>query len=285
MSSHEHIWDEDGENISYLKEMLTHPTSVTGLLGTLSLAALLSIPFGMGLAVLPVLLFVAAESIAALFIPSSPVFQEKINRQRREARREKMREHLVDEIQRRESDGQFHWKAYHRMLERISSLQEFTDAGKASLSPQDVERLNDATVDYLSLWLGWLVMAERWQSTDEEGLTKRIETIERQLDKVSGVEEKRLLKAKEDLERVLHRRKALWGRSTEIEAKMLAMSDTLEEVYQRVMLNPHAGDATAQLQEAVERMRVEEEIDYAVDAELDELLHRKRAKQASTQRA
>lgn len=274
MSTHEQIWDDDGEGISYLTEMLTSQTSIYGLLGTLTVAALLSIPMGLGVAAIPVLFYAAVQAIAALFIPSSPVFRERINKQKRIERREKMRAHLVAEIERREDDGQFHWRAYHRMRERVESLNEFAEARSAALSPHDVERLDDATVDYLGLWLGWLVMAERWQNTDEDGLKRRISAIDRQLEKegISPLEAKRLGKAREDLERILARRESLWGRATEIEAKMLAMSDTLEEVYQRVMLNPHSGDAAAQLQEAVERMKVEEEIDYAVDAELESLL-------------
>jgi hypothetical protein len=283
VSTQDQVWEED-EEISYLKEMLTHPNSVYGLLGTLTLAAILSIPLGIGIALIPLLFFGAFESIAALFIPSSPIFREMINRRKRAERREKVRSHLVEEIERRESDGQFHWRAYHRMRERIESLNEFTDARKAALSAHDVERLDDATVDYLGLWLGWLVLAERWQGTDEEGLQRRINAIDVQLEKVSGLEAKRLSKAKEDLERILKRRESMWGRATEIEAKMLAMSDTLEEVYQRVMLNPHSGDATEQLQEAVERMKVEEEIDYAVDSELEALLGNKKKAQQTQAR-
>lgn len=283
MSTQDQVWEED-EEVSYLKEMLTHPNSVYGLLGTLTLAAILSIPLGIGIALIPILFFGAFESIAALFIPSSPIFREMINRRKRAERREKVRSHLVEEIERRESDGQFHWRAYHRMRERIESLNEFADARKAALSAHDVERLDDATVDYLGLWLGWLVLAERWQGTDEEGLQRRINAIDVQLEKVSGLEAKRLSKAKEDLERILKRRESMWGRATEIEAKMLAMSDTLEEVYQRVMLNPHSGDATEQLQEAVERMKVEEEIDYAVDSELEALLGNKKKAQQTQAR-
>jgi hypothetical protein len=283
VSTQDQVWEED-EEISYLKEMLTHPNSVYGLLGTLTLAAILSIPLGIGIALIPILFFGAFESIAALFIPSSPIVREMINRRKRAERREKVRSHLVEEIERRESDGQFHWRAYHRMRERIESLNEFADARKAALSAHDVERLDDATVDYLGLWLGWLVLAERWQGTDEEGLQRRINAIDVQLEKVSGLEAKRLSKAKEDLERILKRRESMWGRATEIEAKMLAMSDTLEEVYQRVMLNPHSGDATEQLQEAVERMKVEEEIDYAVDSELEALLGNKKKAQQTQAR-
>jgi len=285
VSTHDDIWDSD-EPISYLKEMLTHPNSVYGLLGTLILATVISIPLGVGLAAIPILMYTAIQSIAALFIPSSPIFREAVNKRLRAEKREKMRDHLVAEIERRESDGQFHWRSYHRMRERVTSLNEFAEARNAALGARDVERLDDVTVDYLGLWLGWLVMAERWQNTDEDGLKRRIDAIDRQLEKASGgVEAKRLAKAKEDLARILKRRESLWGRATEIEAKMLSMSDTLEEVYQRVMLNPHSGDAAEQLQHAVERMKVEEEIDYAVDAELESLLGTKKKRKAQKAQA
>ena len=274
MSTGRRVWDEQREeDISYLKEMLTSSTSIYGLLGTLIVAALLSIPLGLGLAVVPVLFYVALQSIAALFIPSSPVFQERINKKKRVERRERIREHLTEEIQRRETDGQFHWRAYHRLRERVASLSELARNRKTDLSERDVERLDDATVDYLSLWLAWLVMAERWRGVDEEGITSRIRAIDAQIEKTqSPLDQKRLQKAREDLEVILKRRESLWGRATEVEAKMLAMTDTLEEVYQRVVTNPNSGSAAAQLQEAVDRMRVEEEIDYAVDAELGALL-------------
>jgi hypothetical protein len=128
-------------------------------------------------------------------------------------------------------------------------------------------------------------MAERWQNVDEDGIAKRISAIDRQTEKLNdSVERRRLEKARADLERILTRRKTLWSRATEVEAKMLAMTDTLEEVYQRVITNPNSDDATTQLQEAVERMKVEEEIDMAVDAELDNLLGRNQAAAASKAR-
>ena len=271
--------EQEPAEISYLKEMISSPTSVYGLLGTLTVAALLSIPLGVGVAIIPVLFFGAIQSIAALFIPSSPVFQAAVQKRKRSERREKSRAHLVEEIERRDSgEAQFHWRAYHRMRERVNSLTQIAHNRETAMSERDVERLDDATVDYLGLWLAWLVMAERWQNVDEEGITKRITAIDRQLDKLTdAVERRRLEKARSDLDRILNRRKTLWSRATEVEAKMLAMTDTLEEVYQRVITNPNSDDATSQLQEAVERMKVEEEIDMAVDTELDGLLGKSRA--------
>lgn len=286
MSLSERIESEASE-ISYLKEMVTSSTSIYGLLGTLTVAALLSIPLGVGIAAIPVLFFAAVQAIAALFIPSSPVFQAAVQKRKRAERRQNSREHLVEEIERRDTgDGQFHWRAYHRMRERVESLNQIASNRQTAMSERDVERLDDATVDYLGLWLAWLVMAERWQNVDEDGIAKRVEAIDRQLDKLDdSTERRRLEKARTDLERILARRKTLWGRATEVEAKMLAMTDTLEEVYQRVITNPNSDDATQQLQDALERMKVEEKIDMAVDAELDTLLSKGRKAAAAKARA
>jgi len=279
--------ESEASEISYLKEMVTSSTSIYGLLGTLTVAALLSIPLGVGIAAIPVLFFAAVQAIAALFIPSSPVFQAAVQKRKRAERRQNSREHLVEEIERRDTgDGQFHWRAYHRMRERVESLNQIASNRQTAMSERDVERLDDATVDYLGLWLAWLVMAERWQNVDEDGIAKRVEAIDRQLDKLDdSTERRRLEKARTDLERILARRKTLWGRATEVEAKMLAMTDTLEEVYQRVITNPNSDDATQQLQDALERMKVEEKIDMAVDAELDTLLSKGRKAAAAKARA
>ncbi|MFT5682822.1 MAG: hypothetical protein ACI8RZ_003746 [Myxococcota bacterium] len=286
MSQSDRIEQEIGE-ISYLKEMITSSTSTYGLLGTLTIAALLSIPLGVGIAAIPVLFYAAVQAIAALFIPSSPVFQAAVQKRKRAQQRETSREHLVGEIERRDSgEAEFHWRAYHRMRERVASLKQIASNRQTAMSERDVERLDDATVDYLGLWLAWLVMAERWQNVDEDGITKRVEAIDRQIEKIdSSVERIRLEKARADLARILSRRKTLWGRATEVEAKMLAMTDTLEEVYQRVITNPNSDDATHQLQEALERMKVEEKIDMAVDDELDNLLNKGRKAAAAKKKA
>ena len=52
---------------------------------------------------------------------------------------------------------------------------------------------------------------------------------------------------------------------------MLSMVDTFEELYQRVVTNPTSGDVSVQLNDAVERMKVEEQLDLAVEAELADL--------------
>ena len=49
------------------------------------------------------------------------------------------------------------------------------------------------------------------------------------------------------------------------------MPDAFDEVYQGVMQNPTSSDAVQRLQQAVDRMRVEDELGAAVDEDLASL--------------
>jgi len=279
MDQARHIWErnEGGEEINYLKEMVTSQTSVYGGLSALAVGAILSIPLGLGFAAIPVLGYTAVQAIAALFIPSSPVFRQKVELRKRRERRGQAREHLSFEINSRVGADARNWKTYERMRARLDSLTELVKHRDSALSQNDVERLEDATVDYLGLWLARIVMAERRNTVDVRGIQKKVAQIVRQIERTgSALEVRKLEKAKVDLERILERQEALWTRETTVEANMLSMTDTFEEVYQRLMTNPTSVDVAAQLNEAVDRMKVEEELDFAVDNELNELLTRRK---------
>ena len=273
------IWErnEGGEEISYLKEMITSQTSLLSGLGALAAGAILSIPLGLGFAAIPVLGWAAAEAIAALFVPSSPVFRHKIDLRKRRERREQARQHMSQEITNRVGGDAKNWVVYWRMRERLESLRELVKHRDNSLSDTDVERLDDATVDYLGLWLARIVMAERRRTVDVKQIRGKVARIERQIERSeSALEVRKLEKARADLERILKRQDALWTRETSVEAAMLSMADTFEEVYQRLMTNPQSVDVAEHLNSAVDRMAIEEELDLAVDRELDELLHKRR---------
>ncbi|MFT5585489.1 MAG: hypothetical protein ACI9VR_003081 [Cognaticolwellia sp.] len=280
MADKPHIWETTASNeeVSYFKEMVTHRASIGSMLGALSIGALLSIPLGLGIGAIPILLAVAGQAIAALFVPSSPVFRRMVDDRKRKGRRDKARDHLKEQIEGRASENDPNWAAYHRMLERLDSLQKLAETRATGLDKRMVEQLDDATVDFLGLWLAWLTLRERWDSVDERTLKRRIRQIDQEIEKghAAAVESHHLNKAKRDLEGILNRRQSLWGRAASLEAAMLAMADTYEEVYQRVMANPTASDVKVQLQEAVERMRVEEQLDLAVDVELSSVLDPKK---------
>ncbi len=280
-----HLWERNagGEEINYLKEMISSQTSMLGAVGAVAAGAVLSIPLGLGFAAIPVLGFVAAEAIAALFIPDSPVFRRKVELRKRRERRAQARDHLTREIEGRVGADASNWAAYERMRARLESLKELVKHRDSAMSDDDLERLEDASVDYLGLWLARIVMAERRNTVDVRKIQRKIAEIVDQLQRSEGaVEIRRLEKARDDLERILKRQEELWTRETSVEAAMLSMADTFEEVYQRVMTNPKSVDVAAQLNEAVDRMKVEEELDFAVDAELGDLLRKRKAAQVKS---
>jgi len=276
-----HMWErnEGGEEINYLKEMISSQTSVYGGLSALAAGAILSIPLGLGFAAIPVLGYAAAQAIAALFVPSSPVFRQKVELRKRRERREQARDHMLHEICSRVGQDAKNWSVYERMCGRLTSLTELVKHRDSTMSEYDVERLADATVDYLGLWLARIVMAERRKTVDIRDIQKKVARIVKQIERTgTAIEVRKLEKARDDLERILQRQEELWTKEASVEAAMLAMADTFEEVYQRLMTNPKSVDVAAQLNEAVDRMKVEEELDFEVDSELDELLSaRKRA--------
>lgn len=268
-------WRErDEAPVSYLKEMITHPTSIYGLLGAVIAGAVLSIPLGLGIGAVPLLGYAALEGVAALFIPSSPVFRAAVDRKRREERRRASEKHLLQEIAQREGNLPGPRQAWERMRDRLASLQNVA-VQREILGPTELETLDDATVDYLGLWLSRLVMRERRQSVDATELERRRAHLERQREAApTGEDRRRADKAINDLTQVLDRHRGLRTRESSVEAAMISMADTFEEVYQRVMTQPTSGAASRDLHDAVERLRMEERLDEAVDVELDDLLNR-----------
>jgi hypothetical protein len=265
------IWERDqgAEPVSYLKEMVTHQYSLYGLLGSLALGTLLAFPYGFGAAVIPLLCFVAGEAIAALFVPNSSLFRDRVDRKKRQERREQARAHLIAEIRRRVQDDPS-WDLYYGMCERLASLRAMVRSRpKSSVSSSDIERLEDATVDFLGLWLGRLTMHERLEALDEGALEVRLKAVSAQLAEAQAHNRPPLMRAKTDLERILMRRERLMARQTAVEAAMLALADTFNEIYQGVMTRLDSGDIAQQLQEAVERLHIEEDLDLGLDQDLE----------------
>lgn len=270
------------EKVSYVKEMLTHKNNVYGLLGSFAFGAVLSLPFGFGVGLLPVLAYAAGVAIAALFIPSTPTFRDKVDARKRSERREASREHLMHEINMRVGQEHNNWRAYWRMRERVDTLRKTATNRKTSLRLRDVERMDDATVDFLGLWLAGLAIYDRQRSMDERKIRYKLEEVESRIAEASNTADKRRLeKARSDLQNILNRREQLSSREASIEAAMLNMADTFDEVYQGVMANPNSGDVTEQLQNAVERMHVQEDLGSVMDDDINEMFEVRRSAQAA----
>lgn len=255
----------------YVGAMLRSPTSLYSGLGAVATGALLSIPFGLGIGALPLLAYATGSAIAALFVPSSKSFRDKVDRARRAEERLAVRDRLAAEIKRRGAERSGAARAaYDRLLDRIRALEAMETGG---LGEDELERLADVSVNYLSLWLAKLVGEERASSTDAAELRYRLETVERRIEEAEGTEERRTLeRAREDLARLVRRREGLEAKLVALDAAMLALPDAVEEIYQQLVTRPNAPDAGAQLQQAVDRLRIEESLDLVVDEELADIL-------------
>lgn len=268
-------WSGSSQNRrSYLWEMLAHKYNVYGLLSSVAIGTFLSIPLGLGPALIPILGYSAITSIAALFVPGSRSFQENVDRQKRSHAREATRGHLLAELRKRLGDNHTFFGVYHRLIERRDSLRKMAQDHQA-ISIEDIERLDDATVDFLGLWLGRTAIAERHRAFDEGQLKGRIADLTAQIESLPEDDNrKRLLKAKSDLETLVRRRQEMRTRDAAAEAAMLSMSDTFDEVYQRIVSSPSPADsaAAADLRSAVDRLNIEEELDTVLYDEVEAML-------------
>lgn len=268
-------WSQSGKRkISYLKEMLVHEYSLYGFLGSAAAATLISIPLGLGPALIPLLAYGAGTSIAALFVPGSRTFRESVDRRKRNEAREAAREHLLAETHKRIGADHPYWAVYGRLLERRDALRRTADARENAITHDDVDRLDDATVDFLGLWLGRIAIHERDQRFTESALLARIAQLDGEIEAAEDPENKRrLIKARSDLKSLAKRRQEMRARDAAAEAAMLSMSDTFDEVYQRVMANPTSRDAVqTELRAAVDRLDIEEELDHVLFDEVEAML-------------
>src|SRR5687768_15327369 len=255
-------------------EMLGHRYNITAGLGALAAGTILSIPFGFGIALLPVLGYAAGTSIVALFVPGSRKFRDIVDKRKRDEARNATRQQLITEILNRVGDQHNLWSVYRRMCERRDSLKKIAEQRENALGEEDVDRLDDATVDFLGLWLGRIAISERSRAFGENELIRRIKAIESEIERCEDeADKRRLMKARSDLETLRKRRQEMGTRDAAAEAQMMTMADTFDEVYQRVMANPTSPEGLAtELDGAVERMNVEEELDYILQDEVSAML-------------
>lgn len=266
--------EEDNEQVqekpSYLQAMLSSPTNIYTGLGAAALGTALSFPFGFAVAMIPVVCFAAGEAIASMYVPNLPTFRASVDLKYQRKRRELTRRHLLSELAGRLSKDAAEISAYRRMLKRIASLRTLAAHRKSSITEADVERLDDSCVDYLSLTLARLLLEERRHAIDVPALKARQQSIEKQLASPSGAAERGIMnKALDDVSIVLSRYRQLESRKLAVEAAMLSMPDTVEEIYHNIIANPNSSKAVSHLQSAVERLQLEKELDYGIDGDAD----------------
>ncbi len=286
------------EQISYFKEMVFSGPSKFGLGGTALLALVLAVTTGLGFAALPILFWGMLGTLATLFVPSSPVFQEFVQRRKRAETRERVRAQLLSRLV---NEGAFaeessvdplldafvtrnvdlaslDWHAglqqyrqsYMQMRERLGAMMRLASDSSSSLSRYDLEKLDDVTIDFLRLVTARVALRSRMGSQRDAEIDTQLRQIESQIQETaSSAVRARLAKAQSSLEGIQKRRRELPARETALTAQLIAMGETFEELYHRVTSNPNAGSLSGFLSDATERLSIEEELQVVTMSELD----------------
>lgn len=256
--------------------MLTSQGNLYAALGSLAAGALLSIPFGFGVGVLPLIAFAAGETIAAMYLPGSLTFRERADRKFRTQNREITRKRLLEEIQARvkkQTAFDQPFKVWLRMRDRVDSLYRHAEDTKTMVSVQEVERLHDTTIEYLYIWLAKLVIEDRAESINLRDIEQRVSVIDREIAAARpGVDIRQLQKARAEYGSLVERHNRMLSRKTAIEAAMLSIPDQLEELYQSIITNPTSAGFGSKLDELTDKMRLQEDIEAELSGEIEAAL-------------
>lgn len=276
MSDEPKTWHRglDEDKPSYLIEMLRTQTNINVGLAALAGAAVAAIPLGLAGAAIPLVLWGAGEAIASMFVPSSQTFRNFVDKKHRAKKREAFVAHLRKQIDVLTPRNHDNWGVYQRMLDRADSIRDLRKHRRDVISDRDLERLEDAALDYLSLWLTQLSVHDRLDSLGASGINRQLHAVDEKLK--HSPDDLTLRKAKADLDELVKRGERLRRRKTVVDTALLALPDAVEEIYHAAITSPTAGNVASRLQEAVDRLHIEEELDNKLDAELGDLPARAR---------
>jgi hypothetical protein len=261
---------------SYINEMLFSQGNVIAVLGAFAASVLLSIPYGFNASLVPLIALVAGEAIAAMFIPYSENFRAKVDKKYRDQARESTRQHLSDEIKKRvaiqfRSFGSF--DAYQRMLQHVSSLYRIAEDSRTQLSMNDVEKLDDATLDYLSIWLALMVIEERSNAVSISDIEVRLERIDLELADIKpGTDQLQLQKARNEYLSLITRHRRMLSRKPALEAAILSMPDQMDEIYQTIVTSPSSSDVDSKLADSIAKLGLEEDLEAELEGALRDTL-------------
>lgn len=263
---------ETPEEPPYLWAWLTSKANQGIAMACAAGGVVLSFPMGMLGVGLAVVTFAAAEALTAIYVPSMGTFRARIDQAEKERRRGKVAADLIAEINRRcAEDGQEapNWEVYRHMQTRIQFLHDMARNRDVPLTEADMDRMEDACLDFLGLWLASLSMDDRARTVDHDDIQTRLTALDGQAQQaLSKADMAQIEKARSDLQEILRRRTRLGARKSAVDAKILSIPDTLEEIYHTVITAPTSGSQADRLQEAINRLHVEEDLEATLNSEL-----------------
>lgn len=245
---------------SYLGGFFRHAYNRLFMIGAGGAALLAAMPYGWTGFALVGVVALGVEILAALMVPDLPGFRAYLDRQHHAKERELRRAKLLAQM--RSSGDAGVLGSYEQMIDRVASLQQTAADSRSSLTAQDVEKLDDLSVDYLGLCALNASLKQRKDHANVETALKRSATIGQQLqDKQLPEEEARQLRnTLAEYADIVSRSRRLASRRQALEAMLIAMPDKMEEVYQLVMTAPYSGDTGGRLEESLSRLRMAEEV-------------------------
>lgn len=248
------------EKPSYLGAFLSHSANRMTLLAATCAAIFASIPYGWeGLALVGVVTL-GTEVLAALGIPELPPFKAWVDREHRRQSRALRQSRLLDELA---SLGDSNALAnYRHMVSRVQALYMTASDTRTTLTREDVEKLEDLTVDYLGLSVVNASLRQRKDRAGEDMVLSRIAGLQTQLQKpgLPDEEQRQLRNALAEYTEVMNRSRRLAVRRSALEATLISMPDKMEEVYQLVITSPYSTDMGSKLEESLSRLRIAEEV-------------------------
>lgn len=245
---------------NYLGAFLKHPTNLTALLAAGCAAIFASLPMGWAGLGLVGVVALGTEALAALAIPSLPSFRNWVDREEHRQARDQRQARLLAELN---TYGDKNGLAtYRHMCSRVQALYQTAGDVRTTLTRQDVEKLEDLTVDYLGLCVVHLSLRQRKDGANEEVLARRIAEIQAQLQNTQLPEDeaRQLRSAMAQYTESMQRSRRLAVRRSALEATLISMPDKMEEVYQLVITSPYSSEMGSKLEDSLARLRIAEEV-------------------------
>ena len=245
---------------SYLGAFLQHPYNQTAMLAGGVAAIFASMPWGWSGVALVGVLALGMEILAALAVPELPPFRAWVDRDLRHRARVQRQRQLVAELTAHGDSRSL--ETYQQMWSRVQALYQTAQDCRTTLTREDVEKLEDLTVDYLGLCAVNLSLRQRKDTSNEDIAVKRIASLTSLLDNKNLPEDEArpLRAALAQYNEVLQRSRRMAVRRSTLEATLVSMPDNMEEIYQLVITSPYSTEMGSMLEESLSRLRIAEEV-------------------------
>jgi hypothetical protein len=151
---------------------------------------------------------------------------------------------------------------YQQMWSRVQALYQTAQDRRTTLTREDVEKLEDLTVDYLGLCAVNLSLRQRKDTSNEDLAVQRIASLKSLLDNKNLPEDEArpLRAALAEYTEVMQRSRRMAVRRSTLEATLVSMPDKMEEIYQLVITSPYSTEMGSMLEESLSRLRIAEEV-------------------------